>query len=78
MFSKVHYVVYYILDNIYIRFGTKLYIQIVGITMDTNCASLVADLFLYCDGRDFMDSFKGDTSVVFLLTLCLESIFCAV
>ena len=23
--------------------------------MGTNCASLVADLFLYCDERDFMD-----------------------
>ena len=36
----------YLLDNIYIRFGTKLYRQIVGIPMGTNCAPLVADLFL--------------------------------
>ena len=35
----------YLLDNIYIRFGTKLYRQIVGIPMCTNCAPLVADLF---------------------------------
>ena len=35
----------YLLDNIYIRFGTKLYRQIVGIPMGTNCAPLVADLF---------------------------------
>ena len=46
----------YILDNIYIRFGTKLYIQIVGIPMGTNCA-LVAALFLFCYERDFMMSF---------------------
>ena len=32
----------YLLDNIYIRFGTKLYRQIVGIPMGTNCAPLVA------------------------------------
>ena len=38
----------YLLDNIYIRFGTKLYRQIVGIPMGTNCATLVADLFLFC------------------------------
>ena len=38
----------YLLDNIYIIFGTKLYRQIVGIPMGTNCAPLVADLFLYC------------------------------
>ena len=35
----------YLLDNIYIRFGTKLYRQIVGIPLGTNCAPLVADLF---------------------------------
>ena len=44
----------YLLDNIYIRFGNKLYRQIVGIPMDTNCAPLVADLFLFCYERDFM------------------------
>ena len=37
-----------------IRFGSKLYRQIVGIPMGTNCAPLVADLFLFCYERDFM------------------------
>ena len=46
----------YLLDNIYIRFGTKLYRQIVGIPMGTNCAPLVADLFLFCYERDFLTS----------------------
>ena len=46
----------YILDNIYIRFGIKLYRQIVGIPMGTNCAPLVADLFLFCYERDFITS----------------------
>ena len=50
----------YLLDNIYIRFGTKLYRQIVGIPMGTNCAPLVADLFLDCYERDFMDSLNQD------------------
>ena len=50
----------YLLDNIYIRFGTKLYRQIVGIPMGTNCAPLVADLFLYFYERDFMDSLNHD------------------
>ena len=36
---------HYLLDNIFIRFGSKLYRQIVGIPMGTNCAPLVADLF---------------------------------
>ena len=30
----------FLLDNIYIRFGSKLYRQIVGIPMGTNCALL--------------------------------------
>ena len=46
----------YLLDNIYIRFGTKLYRQTVGILMGTNCAPLVADSFLFCYERDFMTS----------------------
>ena len=46
----------YLLDNIYIRFGTKLYRQIVAIPMGTNCAPLVADLFLFCYERGFMTS----------------------
>ena len=41
-------------DNIYIRFGTKLYRQIVDIPMGNNCVPLVADLFLFCYERNFM------------------------
>ena len=43
-----------------IRFGTKLYRQIVGIPMGTNSAPLVADLFLYCYERDFKDCLNHD------------------
>ena len=50
----------YLLDNIYIRFGNKLYRQIVGIPMGINCAPLVADLFLFCYERDFMTSLSAD------------------
>ena len=48
------------LNNIYIKFGTKLYRQIVGIPIGTNCAPLVADLFLFCYERDFMMSLSAD------------------
>ena len=41
----------FLLDNIDIRFGTKLFRQIV-----VNCALLVADLFLFCYECDFMVS----------------------
>ena len=43
-----------LLDNIFIRFDSKLYRQIVGIPMGTNCAPLVADAFLFCYERAFM------------------------
>ena len=38
----------FLLDNINIRFGPKLYRQIVGIPMGTYCTPLVADLSLFC------------------------------
>ena len=50
----------FLLDNIYIRFGTKLYRQIVGVPMGTNCAPLVADLFLFCYERDFKNDLSSD------------------
>ena len=50
----------FLLDNIYNRFDTKLYRQIVGIPMGTNCVPLVADLFLFCYERDFMKNLFKD------------------
>ena len=37
-----------------------VYRQTVGITMGTNCAPLVADLFLFCYERDFMKDLSSD------------------
>ena len=50
----------FLLDNNFIRFGTKPYRQVVGISMGTNCAPLAADLFLFCYERDFMMSLSDD------------------
>ena len=49
-----------VLGNIFIRFGTKLYRQVVGISMGTNCAPIVADLFLFRYESDFMMSHSDD------------------
>ena len=46
----------FLLDNIFILFGTKSYRQVIGIPMSTNCAPLVANVFLFCYERDFMMS----------------------
>ena len=58
--QKVCEALTFLLDNIYIRFGSKLYRQIVGIPMGTNCAPLVADLCLFCYERNFMLSLSDD------------------
>ena len=39
---------------------SKLYRQTVGTPMGTNCVPLVADLFLFCDERDFILSLSND------------------
>ena len=54
--QKVCETLVYLLDNTFIRFGTKLYRKIIGIPMGTNCAPLVADLFPFCYEENFMKS----------------------
>ena len=56
--QKVCDTLVYLLDNIFIRFGTKLYRQTISIPMGTNCVPLIADLFHFCYERDFMKSFS--------------------
>ena len=45
--QKVCDALVHLLDTILIRFGTKLYRQTYGVPMGTNCAPLVAELFLF-------------------------------
>jgi hypothetical protein len=40
----------FLIDNIFVSFGGILFQQVVGIPMGTNCAPLLADLFLYSYG----------------------------
>ena len=51
---------HYHLDNIFIRFGSKFYRQIIGIPLGTNCDALVEDLVLFCYERDFILSLSGN------------------
>ena len=48
------------MDNIFIRFGTKVYRQTIGIPIGTACTPPVADLFLFCYERDFMKSLSRE------------------
>ena len=45
----------FLVDNIYIRFGGQFFRQMVGIPMGTNCAPLLADLFLYSYENEVSD-----------------------
>ena len=45
----------FLVDNIYVRFGGHCFQQIVDIPMGTNCALLLADLFLYSYENEFSD-----------------------
>ena len=44
----------YLVDNMYVSFGGQLFRQMVGIPMGTNCAPLLADLFLYSYENEFL------------------------
>ena len=45
----------FLVDDIYVRFGGQLFRQTVRIPMGTNCAPLLADLFLYSYENEFLD-----------------------
>ena len=50
----------FLLDTIYIRFGTKNNRQIIGIPRGTNCAPIAADVILFCHERDFIMFLAAD------------------
>jgi hypothetical protein len=43
-----------LIDSIFVMFGGRVFQQTVGIPMGTNCAALLADLFLYSYEADFI------------------------
>ena len=44
----------FLVDNIFVEFGGKIFQQTIGIPMGTNCAPLLADLFLYTYEAEFI------------------------
>ena len=45
----------FLVDNVYIKFGGQLFRQMVGIPMGTNCAPLLADLFISFNNKRFKE-----------------------
>ena len=50
----------FLVDNIFVVFAGKVFQQIVGIPMGTNCAPLLADIFLYSYEAEFIQSLLSD------------------
>ena len=46
----------FIVDSIFVVFAGKVFEQIIGISMSTNCAPLLADIFLYSYEAEFIQS----------------------
>ena len=46
----------FLIDNIFVQFGGCLFHQVIGIPVGTNCAPLLADLFLYSYENEFLDN----------------------
>ena len=46
----------FLIDKIFVQFGGRLFHQVIGIPMGTNCAPLLADLFLYSYENEFLDN----------------------
>jgi hypothetical protein len=51
------------IDNIFVSFGGTLFQQVVGIPMGTNCAPLLADLFLYSYESEFLQKLVKEKKI---------------
>ena len=60
------------IDNISVQFGGCFFRQVIGIPMGTNCAPLLADLFLYSYENEFLDIMirSGHRRLARLFNLC--------
>ena len=53
-YCELGHAIDFLIDNIYVRFGSSVFRQVIGIPMGTNSAPLLADLFLHTFEYDFM------------------------
>ena len=53
--SDIYKMIEYLVDNIYVGFCGQLFRRTAGIPMGTNCAPLLADLFLYPYENELLD-----------------------
>ena len=65
-----------LIDNIFVQFGGRLFHQVIGIPMGTNCAPLLVDLFLYSYENEFLDNMikSGHRRLAWSFNLCYRYI----
>ena len=54
--SRICSMIDFLIADIFVQFGGRLFRQVTGIPMGTNCAPLLADLFLYSYENEFLDN----------------------
>ena len=54
--DQICIMVEFLIDNIFVKFGGCLFLQVIWIPVGTNCAPLLADLFLYLYESEFLDN----------------------
>ena len=72
MCNLVEFLIY----NIFVKFGGHLFRQVIGIPMSTNCAPLLADLFLYSYESNFLHNMirSGHRKLARSFNLCFRYI----
>ena len=65
-----------LINNIFVRFGGRLFRQMIGIPVGTNCAPLLDDIFLYSYENEFLDNMirGGHRRLSRLFNLCYRYI----
>ena len=66
----------FLIDNSFVKFRGHLFRQVIGIPVGTNCASPLADLFLYPNERDFLENMirSGHRKLARSFNLCFRYI----
>ena len=54
--DNIYQMIEFLINNIFVQFGGCLFHQVIGIPMETNCAPLLADHFLYSYENEFSDN----------------------
>ena len=69
-------IIEFLIDNIFVQFSGHHFHQAIGIPMGTNCAPLLADLFLYSYENEFLDNMirSGHRRLARLFNLCYRYI----